>query len=608
MPMTTRVAAWLLMAAVSLLGAAWPCSAGGPKRVLILAEGPILPYGLVLRDSLVAGLRDNQEPLNIYEEAIDRTRFDSAEYDRQLVALYRSKYLDMAPDLVITITEAALDFAVRHRAELFPRSPLLFGAVDERAVRTHDLGANVTGVFNHYDARTTIEGALKLHPDTRRVVVVGGASRLDRSYLDVVRQDLSDLASPTTVSFIADTPLRDVLNSVGALRDDALVLFLSMQSDGDGVARTSIDVIKEVRRVARVPIYGLSGNLMGRGIVGGVLFDVRTHGADLAQRARQLLSGVKASDLVPMRSPNTLLFDARELSRFGVDEARLPSGARVEHRQVGMWTSHKETILIAGAILLGQFFLIAGLMMQRQQRRRADAALRDVAGRLIAAQEAERSRLARDLHDDVSQQLAGLSIALSGLKRRAGLVERATDLQDDVATLQQRATTLAESVRNLSHDLHPDALHHTGLTASLTGYCHRLSLSQPFEMHCSTRGDFSSIDQETAVCLYRITQEALHNVVKHAHARHVNVRLLRTDDRAELLIVDDGRGFDKESSEHCAGLGLVSMTERARLSGGAVSIVSGLNRGTRIRVQVPLTQHPAASPLAAFPSKSDARV
>ena len=278
------------------------------------------------------------------------------------------------------------------------------------------------------------------------------------------------------------------------------------------------------------------------------------------------------------------------------------------NRQDGIWTTHKQTILVAGAVLLGQFFLIGSLMVQRRQRRRSDAALRDLAGRLIAAQEAERTRLARDLHDDVSQQLAGLSIALSGLKRRAGVVKSGTELQDDVATLQQRATTLAESVRNLSHDLHPDALHHAGLTASLTGYCHRLSLSQPFQVHCTTRGDFSSIDQGTAVCLYRITQEALHNVVKHAHARHVGVRLLRTDDDAELTIVDDGRGFEIEAPAHCAGLGLVSMTERARLSGGTVSIVSAANRGTRIRVRVPITQHPAASPLAPFPSKHDARV
>src|SRR5688572_9616848 len=158
-------AAWLLTAAVSLFGAVWPCAAAGPKRVLILSEGPILPYGLVLQDNLVAGLRhDNPEPLNIYEESLDRTQFDSAEYDQQLVALYKAKYLDQVPDLVITITEPALDFALRHRAELFPHSALLFGAVDQRVIRTRDLGTNVTGVFSHYDARATVQAGLKLHP------------------------------------------------------------------------------------------------------------------------------------------------------------------------------------------------------------------------------------------------------------------------------------------------------------------------------------------------------------------------------------------------------------------------------------------------------------
>ena len=132
-----------------------------------------------------------------------------------------AKYLDQAPDLVITITEPALDFALRHRAELFPRSALLFGAVDERVIRTRDLGANVTGVFSHYDARATVEAGLKLHPGTRHVVVVGGASRFDRGYLDVVREDLSGLASSAAVTYISNAPLPKVLATVGALPTDA---------------------------------------------------------------------------------------------------------------------------------------------------------------------------------------------------------------------------------------------------------------------------------------------------------------------------------------------------------------------------------------------------
>jgi signal transduction histidine kinase len=215
--------------------------------------------------------------------------------------------------------------------------------------------------------------------------------------------------------------------------------------------------------------------------------------------------------------------------------------------------------------------------------------LQDLAGRLIAVQEVERARIARDLHDDVGQQLAALSIALSRLRRRAAAVPGDTELHDDVASLQQRARTLTENVRDLSRDLHPDGLRHVGLPASLAAYCNKFSLSQQLVVICSAQGDFESLDPEAALCLYRIAQEVLHNVVKHAHARHVAVRLHCTGDFAELTIADDGKGFDIRTRRTSTGVGLLSIVERARLSGGTVGIVTGLNEGTQVRVQVPTT-------------------
>ena len=202
-----------------------------------------------------------------------------------------------------------------------------------------------------------------------------------------------------------------------------------------------------------------------------------------------------------------------------------------------------------------------------------------MAGRLIAAQEVERARLARDLHDDVSQQLAALSITLSGLKRHVK-APRGTDLEAEVAMLQERTDALAESVRRLSHDLHPDVLRHAGLAASLAAYCSGLvSPSHGLTVTCRAQGDFDAIGHDAALCLYRIAQEALHNVVKHAEARHAEVVLVRTPDGAELTVSDDGKGFDIQVRTTGTGLGLVSITERARLAGGTVSIVTALNEG-----------------------------
>ena len=217
--------------------------------------------------------------------------------------------------------------------------------------------------------------------------------------------------------------------------------------------------------------------------------------------------------------------------------------------------------------------------------------IQHLAGRLIEAQDAERARVARDLHDDVSQQLAGLSIAFSGVKQQLGKLQIGKDLQEELRSLQQRTTTIAHSVRHLSHDLHPSVLRHAGLVAALTTYCAELQRAHGIVLTCSAEGDFASITAEAALCLYRIAQEALRNVIAHAGAFRANVRLRRTDDSAEITITDDGKGFDVASSlERGKGLGLVSITERVRLAGGTVSIVSEEDEGTQVRAQIPASK------------------
>jgi PAS domain S-box-containing protein len=214
--------------------------------------------------------------------------------------------------------------------------------------------------------------------------------------------------------------------------------------------------------------------------------------------------------------------------------------------------------------------------------------IQQLAGRLIEAQDAERARVARDLHDDVSQQLAGLSIALSSLRRRVEELRGGEGLEADVRALHQRTSTLAQNVRHLSHDLHPTVLRHAGLVAALTSHCAELERAHGTVLSCRAEGDFGSLAPEVALCFYRIAQEALRNVIAHSGARRAEVSLLRTGSDAEITIVDDGAGFDvARSLELGKGLGLVSIRERARLVGGTIFVASGANKGTRVHARVP---------------------
>jgi signal transduction histidine kinase len=215
------------------------------------------------------------------------------------------------------------------------------------------------------------------------------------------------------------------------------------------------------------------------------------------------------------------------------------------------------------------------------------ARIQDLAGRLITAQEAERSRIARDLHDDVNQQLAGFSIALSGVKRRLQQSGDAT-VQEELTRLQQRTIDLANVIRDLSHELHPGVLQHVGLVAALKGHCAEFGRQHAIEVTFSAAAGLDGIPHDVALCLYRVAQEALRNVAVHAHAGKAQVTLRSTEDGLELVIADDGQGFDLAEARSVEGLGLISLDERVRLIGGSLAIDTELQHGTEIRVRVPL--------------------
>jgi PAS domain S-box-containing protein len=215
----------------------------------------------------------------------------------------------------------------------------------------------------------------------------------------------------------------------------------------------------------------------------------------------------------------------------------------------------------------------------------------DLFGRLIGAQETERTRIARDLHDDVSQRIAGLSIMLSGIKHRLSGHTAEADVVDALASVQQNTIELANEIRHLSHDLHPALLQHAGLVTALRAHCGQFEKLHAITINYRADEDLGHVDPQPALCLYRIAQEALRNVVKHADARHVAVTVSRTTDGVELAIDDDGKGFDlSETRARGAGLGLVSIDERVRLLCGSVHVETQPRKGTRMRVRIPQTQ------------------
>ncbi|MGB7750461.1 MAG: PAS domain S-box protein [Candidatus Acidiferrales bacterium] len=235
----------------------------------------------------------------------------------------------------------------------------------------------------------------------------------------------------------------------------------------------------------------------------------------------------------------------------------------------------------------GIFLGHIGSCMDITERKLTEEKLEELTGRLITAQEEERTRIARELHDDFSQRLAMQSIGLEQLCGKFPPSE-----VEGRATVQQLLTRIQEisfDLHSLSHQLHSSRLEHVGLGSALRGLCEEISEKYRIEVEFAENLHASKIPKDTALCLFRITQEALGNMVKHSGAKRAQVELSATSDEILLRIVDAGVGFDVGLRDSTVGIGLVGMRERLRLVGGKLSIQSAPMRGTEILAEVPLS-------------------
>jgi two-component system sensor histidine kinase UhpB len=230
---------------------------------------------------------------------------------------------------------------------------------------------------------------------------------------------------------------------------------------------------------------------------------------------------------------------------------------------------------------------LAAVIAERQETavalRASYQRIQNLAGRLITAQESERARIARHLHDDVNQRLAAISIELSALRQRFAATP---ELLEEVSQLQGLTFSLVDQVRDLSHELHPAVLQHVGLVPALRRGCEEFGGQHGIPINLDV-AEVGTLSPDAALCLYRVAQEALRNVAAHAGARRVEVSLLPVRGGVELRIADDGKGFDLEDARRRGGLGLIDIDERVRLVGGRFRIVTQPQHGTVLIARVP---------------------
>jgi PAS domain S-box-containing protein len=215
-------------------------------------------------------------------------------------------------------------------------------------------------------------------------------------------------------------------------------------------------------------------------------------------------------------------------------------------------------------------------------RKQMEEQLAGMSRKLIEAQEQERSRVGRELHDDINQRLSILSVELERLQ------ENPSEIQERLGELRKSVRGLSNDVHALSLDLHSSQLEYLGVVAGIRSWCKEFGERQGIQVEC--RHDVrKTLPQEVGLCLFRVLQEALQNATKHSGVKRIEVQLREESDKIHLIVSDSGRGFDIETARQGRGLGLTSMRERIRLVNGTIDIQSTPMSGTTIHARVPVT-------------------
>jgi len=472
----------LLLALSSLTLSPWPSSSASasaePKRVLLLfAEDQSFPFMTSLGGSIQSALK-TQAPttrFEFYSEHLDQIRIPDVAYEREVVKFWQKKYEARKIDLIVVCVASALDLLSRNRDELFPGIPVVFCVLSEQQVSRMKPAPNVTGVWSAPPFRPTLELALRLHPNTRRVAVVSGSGSFDRGLLEIAKKDFRDFENERLeFTYLVDLTIGELQQKLANLPKDTIVIHLSLSEDRAGVVSTGPEIVPKVAAASNAPVYGISRTYLGSGIVGGSVISYEDMGARAAEIGARILAGERPQDIAPQSVPTAVMFDWREMRRWGVSEKNLPSGSIVRYKEFSVWELYKWRIIGLLAFCVLQALLIAVLLVERRKRQRA------IIERERAGEELQKTRndlahvarltamgeMAASIAHEVNQPLAAIAtygdacvLLLSG---ESPNVSKSLEAIDHIIKDSMRASEVVKRIRALvkktSHETTPQDL------------------------------------------------------------------------------------------------------------------------------------------------------
>jgi len=528
-------------------------------------------------------------PIEFHEAALEAARADQPQAETAFTEYLRALYAQHQPDLVVPVGAPAAQFLCRHRASLFSQTPLLIGGIDQRLLPTLSLTSNDTAVVAQLDFAACLEVMWQLFPATTNLAIVFGNSPHERLWVAECRQGFQPYTNRLQFIWLNELSFPEMCRRVASLPPRSAIGYGTVLVDAAGVPHEQLEALERLCAVANAPVFGTEEEELGHGIIGGSLTSGRALGLETARLAARILRGEPPGSITPsVIGAGPPIFDWRQLQRWHVRENQLPPGSVVRFRRPSVWQRYRWYILSALGIMIAQAATILGLVLQRARRRAAEASAYELAGRLISVQENERRDIAGKLHDGLGQDLLVIAsqaqLSLSQPENPPATLKRLKEIAET-------ARQAIQQTRQMAHNLRPGLLDELGFTKAVQACADKTAKASGLSLDIKLADVDGLLPPEFEVNLFRIIQETLNNVLKHAGASQVKVTLTREHALLRLVVEDNGRGFDPKLLESLApdqrGLGLHEIAERAKMMRGRVVIRSRPGQGTQVTVEVP---------------------
>jgi signal transduction histidine kinase len=605
----------LLLSLVLLLHPPASAASLEAKRVVLLFDERVeLPGLSLLEAEFVRTLNSSSsQPVEVYREPMDLSRFGSAQYRMLFRNFLKEKYADKKVDVAVAVMAPSLDFLLDNGGEVFPGAQVVFCGIDRTQLGDRNLPSNVHGILLKRQFAPTLEIALTLHPETEKVVVVAGTSDFDRGLLAVVRRDLAAFERRVPIEYLTELPLQGLLTKVSQFPPNTVVLFTTLFRDGTGTAFVPHDVVGRISAAANAPVYSFVDQYLGRGIVGGSLYSLADQGSKAARLTLQVLAG--PPETVPTlneASSSKMLFDWRQLQRWGIPESRLPSGSQINFRAPSTWERYRWQIAMVGSVVALQAMLIAGLLYERRRRQFAEVEARQrmaelahvnrysMAGELTTS-------IAHELNQPLGSILVNTETATLMLDSPSLDVSELKEVLSDIRRDDQRAGEVIRRLRSLLKrapfetreiDVNDAVSESIDLVSGLVHVREVIVGSALAPGGLPVRGDRIQLQQ---VLLNLIVNAADAMAHLEKSKRKIVVRTARNDDSAEIEIADNGPGilagklsevFEPFYSTKPNGMGMGLSIARTIIEahGGRISAENRAGQGALFRITLPLAR------------------